>query len=89
MSGGPDPLYVRARTVLLDAADALADQLDAVVLVGAQAVYLHTGDADFATAEYTTDADFCVAPAALRDTPPLSDLLEARGFLPERIPANG
>ena len=66
MSGGPDPLYVRARTALLDAADALAEQLDAVVLVGAQAIYLHTGDADFATAEHTTDADFCVAPAQLR-----------------------
>ena len=51
MSGGPDPLYVRARSALLDAVDALAEQLDAVVLVGAQAVYLHTGDADFATAE--------------------------------------
>ena len=33
MSGGPDPLYVRARTALLDAADALTEQLDAVVLV--------------------------------------------------------
>ena len=57
MSGAPDPLYVRARTALLDAAEALAEQLDAVVLVGAQAVYIHTGDADFvATAPYTTDA---------------------------------
>ena len=80
MSGGPDPLYVRARTALLDAADALADQLDAVVLVGAQAIYLHTGDADFATAEYTTDADFCVAPAQLRARPLLTTLLAARGF---------
>ncbi len=81
MSGVPDPLYVRARTALLDAADALADQLDAVVLVGAQAIYLHTGGADFASAEYTTDADLCVEPAALSDTPLLSDLLEACGFL--------
>ena len=81
MSGDPDPLYVRARDALLDAADALAEQLDAVVLVGAQAIYLHTGDADFAAAEYTTDADFCIAPAVLSDTPLLSDLLKARGFL--------
>ena len=80
MSGGPNPLYVRARTALLDAAVALAEQLDAVVLVGAQAIYLHTGHADFATAEYTTDADFCVAPAQLRDRPLLATLLEARGF---------
>ena len=81
MSGGPDPLYVRARTALLDAADALTEQLDAVVLVGAQAIYLHTGDADFAVAEYTTDADLLCGPDALSDTPVLSDLLEARGFL--------
>lgn len=67
MLGGPDPLYVRARNALLDAVDALAEQLDAVVLVGAQAIYLHTGYADFAVAEYTTDADFCVAPADLSD----------------------
>ncbi len=80
MSGGPDPLYVRARTALLDAADALAEQLDALVLVGAQAIYLHTGRADFAVAEYTTDADFCVAPEVLTDAPLLPGLLEARGF---------
>ena len=80
MSGGPDPLYVHARNALLDAADTLAEQLDAVVLVGAQAIYLHTGDAEFATAEYTTDADFCVAPADLSNTPLLAELLEARGF---------
>ena len=80
MSGGPDPLYVRARNALLDAADALAVQLDAVVLVGAQAVYLHTGEADFAVAEYTTDADFCLTPADLEDTPLLSEMLEAAGF---------
>lgn len=86
MSGGPDPLNVRARTVLLDVADALTEQLDALVLVGAQAIYLHTGRADFAVAEYTTDADFCVAPAVLTDAPLLPGLLEARGFLPGEHP---
>ena len=81
MSGAPDLLYVRARAVLLDAAEALAEQLDAVVLVGAQAVYLHTGDADFvAGVPHTTDADFCVAPADLRETPLLSKLLTTRQF---------
>ena len=44
MSGAPDLLHVRARAALLDVAEALAEQLDAVVLVGAQAVYIHTGD---------------------------------------------
>ncbi|MCY3730457.1 MAG: hypothetical protein OXF98_03880 [Rhodospirillaceae bacterium] len=82
MSGAPDLLYVRARAALLDAAEALAEQLDAVVLVGAQAVYLHTGDADFAAAEYTTDADFCVAPGDLSDEPLLHESLQDRGFSP-------
>ncbi len=87
MSGASDPLYVRARTALLDAAEALAEQLDAVVLVGAQAVYIHTGDADFvATAPYTTDADFCIAPEHLNDTPLLDELLTARGFSPGEHP---
>ena len=43
MPGVPDPLYVAARHALLDAIEALSAHLDAVVLVGAQAVYLHTG----------------------------------------------
>ena len=86
MSGGLDPLYARARTVLLDTADALSEQLDALVLVGAQAIYLHTGRADFAVAEYTTDADFCVAPEVLTDAPLLPRLLEARGFSPREHP---
>ncbi len=42
MPGAPEPLYVLARRVLLDALEALGDQQDAVILVGAQAVYLHT-----------------------------------------------
>ena len=84
MSGAPDLLYVRARAALLDAAEALAEQLNAVVLVGAQAVYLHTGDADFVTtAPYTTDADFCIAPAHLTDTPLLQIADDVR-VLPRR-----
>ena len=66
MPGKPDPLYVRARGALLDAGKALDAHRDAIVLVGAQAIYLHTGDADLAVAEYTTDADFTVARRAER-----------------------
>ncbi len=39
------PIYVAARGVLLDALDALGEQRQAVILAGAQAIYLHTGDA--------------------------------------------
>jgi hypothetical protein len=40
------PEYIAARTVLLDALAALEDHLASLVLVGAQAVYFHTGSAD-------------------------------------------
>jgi len=49
------PEYVVARRVLLDALEALGGHCDALILVGAQAVYLHTGAASFAVAEHTTD----------------------------------
>ncbi|MEX2586829.1 MAG: hypothetical protein WD602_02400, partial [Actinomycetota bacterium] len=76
-----DHLYVRARAALLDAVEALGSQSDAVVLVGAQAIYLHTGDANLAVAEYTTDADFTISPDDLSDVPLLGELLGAAGFL--------
>ncbi len=82
MIGDPDPLYVDARSALLDAADALVEHLDAIVLVGAQAIYLHTGEADLfdAVAQYTTDADFSINPNSLSESPLLADLLSRGGF---------
>ena len=73
--------YILARGVLLDALDALGAHREAIVLVGAQAVYLHTGDADLAVAPSTTDADIALAPNRLRDQPLLEDALRAAGFL--------
>ena len=43
-----DPRYVQARRVLLDALFALAPYGAAIIVAGAQAICLHTGDADFA-----------------------------------------
>ena len=42
---GDAELLIVARSVLLDALDALAEQRRALVLIGAQAIYLHTGAA--------------------------------------------
>lgn len=86
MSGEPDLLYVQARRVLLDATDALAEQLDAIVLVGAQAIYLHTGAANLAVAEYTTDADFSIGPSDLTDSPLLAELMTSGGFVLDEHP---
>lgn len=82
MPGAPDPLYVKAREVLLDALEALGPHRSSLVLVGAQAIYLHTGEADVAVAPYTTDADLVLDPKNLAARPPVGASLEARGFAP-------
>ena len=73
--------YVLARSVLLDALDALGAHHDAIVLVGAQAIYLHCGDAEFATAPMTTDADLALAPERLADEPKIAAAMAAGGFV--------
>lgn len=82
MSGArsPDPEYVAARRVLLDAFEALGKHRKAVVLVGAQAIYLHVGDGDLAVAPYTTDGDLAIDPRKLDDEPELAATLQAAGF---------
>lgn len=72
--------YVEARRILLDALFALGPQRDAVVLAGAQAIYLRTGPGDLAVAEFTTDGDLTLDPALLRDAPTLDELMEGAGF---------
>lgn len=81
MPGEPDPLYVLARRALLDGLSALEPHLNSIIVIGAHAVYLHTGPADVAVAEFTTDADLAIAPEFLADNPGLGDLLEAHGFV--------
>jgi len=82
MPGAPDPLYVLARRVLLDALGAIEDQLDAVTLVGAQAVYVHTGSVPLAVPEFTTDGDVMLEPAVLRPSPLLDQALRGARFVP-------
>jgi hypothetical protein len=82
--GSPDPLYVAARCVLLDALEAVGVHLDALVIVGAQAIYLHTGQGDLAIAPYTTDADLAIDPARLGPEPRIEVALAEAGFARER-----
>jgi hypothetical protein len=81
--GERSPEYVVARRALLDALEALGAQRGAVVLVGAQAIYLHTGDAGLAVAEYTTDADVALDPSKLLSTPEIAGAMRAAGFFRE------
>ena len=80
VSGEPDPEYVRARRVLLDALVALESHLDSVVLVGAQAVYMRAGEADIAVAPFTTDADLALDTDGLAKEPLIEEAMEAAGF---------
>jgi hypothetical protein len=80
-SGALDPLYIKARRILLDALDALAPHRSSVVLVGAQAVYLLLGDRGVScVAPYTTDADMALDPRGLCNHPLLADALQNSGF---------
>ena len=65
-----EPLYVAARGVLLDALYALGDQREVLILTGDQAIYIHTGAADRAVAEFTTDGDLVVNPEQLKTMDP-------------------
>jgi hypothetical protein len=62
-----DELYIVARRVLLDALDALGTHRGAIILVGAQAIYLRVGEADLAVAPFTTDGDLAIDPAVLAE----------------------
>lgn len=72
--------YVVARSVLLDALEALSAHLDAVVLVGAQAVYLRTGTEQLGVAPYTTDGDIVLDPTRLEEAPELEVVMKSAGF---------
>ncbi|MFE3542412.1 GSU2403 family nucleotidyltransferase fold protein [Nocardia sp. NPDC059177] len=81
-SFSPFDLQFRTRTALLDALDALAEHRAAVIVVGAQAVYMHTGDLTIALPEMTKDSDVAINPLVLRDDPRLEVAMTAAGFVP-------
>jgi hypothetical protein len=75
-------LFVRSRSVLLDALEALDAHRDAIIVVGAQAVYLRTSSALVALAETTKDSDIAVDPRSLQDDPLIEEAMRTGLFLP-------
>ena len=70
-----------ARTALLDALEALDHQRASVIVVGAQAIYLHTGPlARVALAEFTLDGDLAVDARSLSAAPLLDEAMRKGGF---------
>lgn len=72
--------YVAARRVLLDALVALEAHIGAVIVIGAQAVYLRTGDRMRQYQPFTTDADLVIDPGLLAEAPLIGDAMLAAGF---------
>src|SRR5680860_1077489 len=67
---GDAELPVRTRAALLDA----------LIVIGAQALYMHAGEADIAIPPETKDADLSVDRDRLQDEPLLDEALTAAGF---------
>lgn len=82
---GESDLLVEARSALLDALEALAGQLEALTLIGAQAVYLHTGNAPVALAEATKDTDVAVDPRKLEDVPLIDQAMRDAKFFKDLV----
>ena len=82
------PEYVTARRVLLDALTALEEHRDNLILVGAQAVYHHTGDADLNVPLLTTDGDLAINANELATVPEIGSALRTAGFTPGPNPGH-
>lgn len=75
-----EALHVAARSVLLDALEALQVHREALTIVGAQAVYLRTMASAVRSAAFTSDGDISIDPAILGDLPLLQEAMVAAGF---------
>ncbi len=77
-----DENYVNAKAVLLDALEALGPLRQAIILVGAQAVYVHTQerDADFAVSPFTYNADLALDPELPGSEPKITEAMLSAGL---------
>ncbi len=73
-------IYIGARRVLLDALEALVEHRKSIVVVGAQAVYLHAGSSELAISPYTKDADLAINPMQLSHSPEIFHTMTSAGF---------
>jgi hypothetical protein len=77
---GDADVTIRARSVLLDALTALDAHAGAVIVIGAQALYLRTGAAVVALAETTKDTDIALDVRVLADEPLIEQAMTAAAF---------
>jgi hypothetical protein len=65
---------------LLDALGALEAHRRNVIVIGAQAIYLHTGGVSVALSEMTKDSDLALDARALADEPLIEEAMRTAGF---------
>lgn len=85
---GESNLIIEAREALIDAVEALGTQAKSLILVGAQAIYLHTDQLELVVAPATKDSDFAIDSRSLDDNPILEEKLSAAGFMRDPISRN-
>ena len=73
-----------AREVLLDALAAMGPDIETAVVVGAQAVYIRSGEGDVRVPPMTTDADMLLRPRLLSDSPTLDARFADANFTVQR-----
>lgn len=83
INGEPSDLLVRARAALLEALIALEGHHNSVVVIGAQAIYLHTGAAPVAVAEATKDSDLAIDARTLAEAPLIEQAMTSARFVPD------
>jgi len=81
MPGETEQIYTLARPHASRRIAGIGDHRRSVVVVGAQAIYLHTGEGDLAVSLYTSDADLAVDPRDLAPDPKIESLLQDAGFV--------
>ena len=81
-NSGEADLMVEARSALFDALEALAAHANSVVVIGAQAIYLHTGRVNVALAEATKDSDLAIDTRSLADDPLIEEAMRLADFMP-------
>jgi len=80
-SNGAGDLLVQARSALLDALTALSEHRDSVVVIGAQAIYMHTGAAEVALAEAIKDSDLAIDSRSLGPDPLIEAAMTRANFI--------
>ncbi len=74
-------LLVQARSAHLDALTAIWEHRDSVVVIGAQAIYLHTGAVEVALAEATKDSDLAIDSRSLGSDPLIEAAMTRANFI--------